>query len=101
MDKWADYLISAVRSNPGMQSIDSVEVHSDFGNIVCETCIMPRALVIEQIKNGRRFATVFRTPIVKWRKGQDVRVVTVGGVDYLRTDSNSVASDNFDNVPEF
>jgi hypothetical protein len=101
MDKWADYLISAVRSNPGMPNIDSVQVHSDFGNIVCETCIMPRALVIEKIKGGCRYATVYRTPIGKWRKGQDVRLVTVGGVDYLRTDSVNMASDNFDNVPEF
>ena len=38
----------------------------------------------------------------KWRKGQDVHLVTVDGKDFLRTDlKNNVASDNFDEVPEF
>ncbi len=101
MDKWADYLISAVRSNPGMPNITSVEVHSDFGNIVCETCIMQREQVIAKIKEGCRYSTVFKTAIGKWRKGQDVRIITVAGKEYLRTDSNTVAEDNFDNVPEF
>ncbi len=101
MDKWADYLVSAVRSNLGQLNIDSLEVHSDFGNIVCETSILPRAMVIEKMKEGYRFSTVFKTAIGKWRKGNDVRLINVGGTYYLRTDCNTVASDNFDNVPEF
>ncbi len=102
MDKWADYLVSGVKTSPDQKRIDSVECHSDFGCVVCENNILSRAELISSIKKGCTYATVFRTAIGKWRKGQEVRLVTVNGEDFLRTDSkNIVASDNFDDVPEF
>jgi hypothetical protein len=36
----------------------------------------------------------------KWRKGDDVHLVTVDGKEYLRTDSDLIAKDQFDDVPE-
>ena len=102
MDKWADCLISAVKTNPDQIHIDFVECHSDFGCVVCENIIVSRTDVILKIKKGCTYATVFRTPMGKWRKGQEVHLVNVDGKDYLRTDlKNNVASDNFDDVPEF
>ncbi len=101
MDKWADYLISAVKTNPDQKHIDFVECHSDFGCVVCEHIIISRIDLISKIKNGCTYATVFRTPMGKWRKGQDVRLVTLDGKDFLRTDSiDTIASDNFEDVPE-
>lgn len=100
MQKWADYLVSAVKTNPNQPRIDSLEVHSDFGNMVCQTEILPRADVIANIKKGITYSTVFRTAMGKWRKGEDVRLVTKNGEDYLRTDTKSEAQDQFDNVPE-
>jgi hypothetical protein len=53
------------------------------------------------MKKGCTYATVFRTAIGKWRKGQEVHLVNVNGEDFLRTDSkNNIASDNFDDVQE-
>ena len=101
MDKWADYLVSGVRSNVGQTRVTVLQIHSDFGNIVSETLIISRADVISKIKSGCRYATVFKTAIGKWRKGEDVHVVTINGEDYLRTDTKNVPSDNFDEVPEF
>ena len=101
MDKWADYLISAVRSNVGQTRVIVLQIHSDFGNIVSETLVMPRDEVIAKIRSGCRYSTVFKTAIGKWRKGEDVHVVTINGEDYLRTDTKSIAADNFDEVPEF
>ncbi len=101
MDKWADYLVSGVRTGPDQKRIDSIECHSDFGCVVCENLILSRTDLIVNMKKGRTYATVFRTAIGKWRKGQEVHLVNVEGEDFLRTDSNNVASDNFDNVPEF
>jgi hypothetical protein len=100
MQKWADYLISGVKSITGSNLINCVEVHSDFGCLVCETTIETRAQVIANIKQGISYATVFRTTLGKWRRGEDVRVVTVDGVEYLRTDAKPEASDNFNDVPE-
>lgn len=100
MQKWADYLISAVRSKAGSPTVDTLEVHSDFGNMVCETSIVSRAEVIANIKRGVSYTTVFRTAMGKWRKGDDVHLVTVDGKEYLRTDSDLIAKDQFDDVPE-
>jgi hypothetical protein len=100
MQKWADYLISGVKSATGSNCIQYVEVHSDFGCIVCETSVVSRADVISNIKKGTSYVTVFKTTMGKWRRGEDVRVVTVNGQEYLRTDAKPVASDNFDDVPE-
>ena len=99
MQKWADYLISGVKSESPSR-IKLVEVHSDFGYMVCETTIFSRAEVITNMKSGVTFSTVFRTPMGKWRKGDDVHLVTINGEDYLRTDNQCIAQDQFDNVPE-
>ena len=101
MDKWADYLVSGVRTGPDQKRIDSIECHSDFGCVVCENLILSRIDLIVNMKKGCTYATVFRTAIGKWRRGQEVHLVNVNGEDFLRTDSNNVASDNFDDVPEF
>lgn len=100
MQKWADYLISGVTTDINQNRIKTVEAHSDFGCMVCETTIFSRADVITNLKKGVTYSTVFKTAMGKWRKGDDVRLVTVNGEDYLRTDNNCVAQDQFDNVPE-
>ncbi len=100
MQKWADYLISGVKTDSNSNRVKTLEAHSDFGCMVCETKVFSRDDVINHMKQGLTFSTVFRTPMGKWRKGDDVRLVTVEGKDYLRTDSQVVAGDQFDNVPE-
>ncbi len=100
MQKWADYLISGVKTDSNNNRIKTVEAHTDFGCMVCETTVFTREDVIAHIKEGQTFSTVFRTPMGKWRKGDDVHLVTINGEDYLRTDSKVLAQDQFDNVPE-
>jgi hypothetical protein len=100
MQKWADYLVSSVKTKTGGSTIESLEVHSDFGSMVCETSIISRADVIANIKRGVTYSTVFRTAMGKWRKGDDVHLVTLDGKEFLRTDSELVAKDQFDDVPE-
>jgi hypothetical protein len=100
MQKWADYLVSRVKSVTGSNLIRCVEVHSDFGCLVCETTIESRSEVISNIKHGVCYTTVFKTAMGKWRRGEDIRVVTVDGIEYLRTDAKPEAADNFNDVPE-
>jgi glutathione synthase/RimK-type ligase-like ATP-grasp enzyme len=80
--------------------IKTVEAHSDFGCMVCETVVFSREDIISNMKNGVTFTTVFKTAMGKWRKGDDVHLVTVNTQDYLRTDDQCIAQDQFDNVPE-
>ena len=100
MQKWADYLISSVKTNPNRPCVDSLEVHSDFGSMVCQTEILSRAELIANLKKGTTYSTVFRTAMGKWRKGENVRLVTINGEEYLRTDTKAEARDQFDNLPE-
>lgn len=100
LQKWADFLVSAVKTHPNENRIESLEVHSDFGSMVSETAIVSREEVIANIKKGLTYSTVFRTAMGKWRKGQDVHLVTINGEDYLRTDAEIKPVDQFDDVPE-
>ena len=100
MQKWADYLISAVKTVTGSSTVEALEVHSDFGSMVCETVVAKREEVIANLKRGVTYSTVFKTAMGKWRKGDDVHLVTINGLDYLRTNNELVAKDQFDEVPE-
>lgn len=101
LEKWADYLIFAVKTNPNQTHIHSVEVHSDFCSLVCETLILSRTEIIANIKKGFTYTTVYKTKTGKFRKGENINLTNINGEDYLRTDiKNNTPSDNFDNVPE-
>ncbi len=102
MQKWADYLISAVKSGPNVTRIDSVEVHSDFGCVVCENLVVSRAEVIANLKKGCTYTTIQRTAMGKWRKGEDVHLVTVDGEEFIKVGANDCKPcDSFEDVPEF
>ena len=102
MMKWADFLISAVKSGPTVECIDCVEVHSDIGCVVCETLIVSRIELITNLKKGFTYTTIFKTAMGKWRKGEDVCLVLVNGKDYIKAGAKDCTPcDSFDNVPEF
>ena len=60
MEKWADYLISGVKTNPNLTLIDSVEVHSDFNAVAYETLNLSRTDIHKQHKK-RLHHTVYKT----------------------------------------
>jgi hypothetical protein len=102
MLKWADFLISAVKSGSTQECIDFVEVHSDIGCVVCETLIVSRAELIANLKKGCTYSAIFRTASGKWRKGEDVCLVNVNGKDYVKVGNKQCTPcDSFASVPEF
>lgn len=103
MARWADYGISEVRYNSDRTHIEKVKVHLIIGtdNIVGTANEWSREQVIANIKNGKTFVTILRKSYVSWEKGQDVHIVTVNGVEYIRTDQNRQTADNLENLPEF
>lgn len=101
MTKWADYCISAVRYNSEHTHIVKVKVHVDSGDQIGSPTEWTRFEVVSTIENRKTFVTIARSSDGKWKKGEDVHIITVGGVKYLRTDANSKASDNLGNLPEF
>jgi hypothetical protein len=56
--------------------------------------------VVLAIQRGTTFVTAFVRD-GKLQRGEDVRIVTINGERYIRTDNNSVRADNLGNLPEY
>jgi hypothetical protein len=100
MEKWADYGISHVRYNYSGSHIVEVQVHEDRGSKLGSSTEMTRNKVVSEIEKGPTFVTITKSN-GKWKRGEDVHIVKVQGVKYIRTDRNAVASDNLGDLPEF
>ena len=101
MDKWADYGISKVGYDDEQTHIVKVQVHEDKGDSIGVGEEWARSQVVSAIERGKTFVTILKSSDDKWCKGEDVHIVTVSGIKYIRTDQNCTASDNLENLPEF
>jgi hypothetical protein len=99
-EKWADYLISAVRYNAAETHIEKVRVHVDNGDSVGPASDWTRAEVIARLEAGYTFVTIFKQD-GKWQKGAEVRVVTIHDEKFIRTDADRTKEDNLGNLPRF
>ena len=101
MEKWADYGIPKVRYNDERTHIAEVKVHEDKGDAFGGAGEWSRNQVVSALERGKSFITILKGTGGKWQKGQDVHVIAVNGMEYIRTDQNHKASDNLENLPEF
>lgn len=100
MAKWADFGIFRVKYNRDRTAIVEVEARSDLAETFGDPQRVPRAGVVAAIEMGRTFVTIYSRDR-KLTKGEDVRVVTVLGQKYIRTDNNSTTADNLGSLPEY
>jgi hypothetical protein len=98
--KWADYAITAVRYNQQQTHIEQLQVREVMDSYLGSPNIKTRSEVIASIKRQFTYVTALKK-LDKWEKGEDVRIITVSNVEYLRTDNNSRESDNLGELPEF
>jgi hypothetical protein len=101
MAKWADYLISAVRYNQEHTHIIQLKAHEDQGDKVGPGKIYERQTIVNAIRGGTTFVTIYKNKEGTWSKGEDVIIINVNGVDYLKTEDNGKEEDNLENLPEF
>lgn len=103
MAKWADYLISAVHYSEGTNRkyISHLRVHPDGDSSVGTGSTWTKDQVVAAINSGSSFMTIYQGSDGKWKRGEDVRVITVNYRHYLRTDANHIEADNLGNLPEF
>jgi len=101
MAKWADWLISAVRYDEDHSRIVRVRAHLDKGDTVGRAEEQTRAQVVGRIEDGKTYCTILKRDGGKWRRGEDVHVVTIDGEKFIRTDANRVSRDNLGELPEF
>lgn len=101
MAKWADFVITKVKYNQDRTHIVEVEVQTDTGEAISnDPRRMARHEVVAAILQNTTFVTAYLRD-GKWQKGEDVRVVTIHGERFIRTDSNSVKADNLGELPEY
>jgi hypothetical protein len=94
-----DYYVSAVRRDENGTTLQ-LKVHQT--NPWDGTgATWQRIEVVGAIENlGKSFMTMYYRD-GKWVTGEDIRVIRVNNVPYLRTDANKTARDNLDNLPTF
>lgn len=98
MDKWADFVITAVRYNEDSSHIIKVKRNQDEGNDLGADEIITRSKVVEDIEKGITYVTSFKNQSGEWTKGKRIHIIKIDGKKYLRTDKTT---DNLDNLPEF
>lgn len=100
-DKWADYLISAVRYNAAGTHIDQVEVRTDNGDSVGAPSSWARADVVKSLEGASTFVTITKGSNDKWQRGAEVRIIEVNSTKYIRTDADATPEDNLESLPTF
>jgi len=100
-DKWADYLISMVQYNVGETHIVKVLAHTDDGDTVGVGYEETRARVVQLVKTGYTFVTIYKNDAGKYDRGAEVRIVRIEGSDYIRTDADATKKDNLGSLPRF
>ena len=101
MEKWAGYLISAVRYNSDHIHIAQIRAHEDTGDSVGEGKTYERQTIVDAINKDTTFVTIYKNNDGKWNKGQKVFVIKVKGTSYLKTVDNGKEEDNLENLPDF
>jgi Protein of unknown function (DUF3892) len=101
-DKWADFVITAVRFNSADTHIAYVQAREDEGNTISEPpTTKSRTEVVTQIEAGYSFCTATKSSDGKWVKGAMVKVVTIEATKYIKTKADGIKKDNLDNLPTF
>ncbi|QNT79407.1 DUF3892 domain-containing protein [Entomobacter blattae] len=101
-EKWAKYIIVAVRYNSSDKHIHSVKRCEDLGDKLGDSEVRTKNAIVNAIENKNlTYATAYQDESGEWVEGAKVSVVVVNGKKYLRTDSNKKEEDNLGNLPEF
>ena len=101
MGKWADFCIYAKRMNSKGTHIDSVKAFPDRGDNFGSEVVKSRANVVQDLKIGVTYMTIFKSAENKWQMGQKVVIDRVNGVDYIKTLPDKLEADNLDKLPDF
>jgi hypothetical protein len=101
MDKWADYCISHVRYNHPKTHIEQVKVREDLGNSLGKPSTWKRKDVLDSLENHETFCTITLGTDDKWNHGDKVEIVTINGINYIKTSKDSAEKDNLGKLPIF
>lgn len=101
MEKWADFVVSGVKYNTHHTAIVEVETRSDNGDTISTIPQrMTRQTVVDALVRGTTFVTTYLQN-GQWKRGENVRPVTIHGQRFIRTDDNWTKADNLGSLPEY
>jgi Protein of unknown function (DUF3892) len=100
-DKWADYVITAVRFNTTGTHIESVQVRQDDGESIGAATTTSRSEVVRLLEAGYTFCTATKGDNGKWNKGAAVKIIVIDGNKFIRTKNDGIEKDNLDDLPTF
>ena len=101
MNKWADYMISAVRYDSSHEKIESVRTHEDEGDKMGIGYYESRQKVVSNIEKGFTYSTVTKRADGRFNRGEEIHIIEVDCTKYIRTDRNKTNKDNLENLHEF
>lgn len=93
--------ISRVRYGHDHTFVDRVVKHSIKEHIVFDGTMASRYEVIKGLHNGISYCTIAIGSNNNWEIQSELRIVFLGGEEYIRNDSSSVPGDNLGSLPEF
>ncbi len=92
MNKWADYLISAVRySDQRREYISYVKVHEDQTRKIGKGYTWNRDEIIEALTAGKTLMTIYRKETGDWIKGMVVNLIKKNDVVIISDNEDSEA----------
>ena len=94
MNKWADYLISAVRYADQQQGyITYVKVHEDQTRKIGKGYTWNRDEIIEALTAGKSFMKIYRKETGDWMKGLVINLIKKND-DVIITDTENSKADH-------
>jgi len=100
LDKWADFLISAVKYNAGHDHIVKVKTHEDKIENVGNSFVESREEVVSKLKKDNKYCTITKGKD-GWKKGEMVQIFEVNNKEFIKTVKNNEEEDNLGELPEF
>jgi len=90
MNKWADYLISAIRYEDDnlKNSIAYLKVHPDFGQEIGAGSTWTKEEVINAMYDGKTFYTILKNNTGEWKRGAQISLVTKNGKSFITDDEH-------------
>lgn len=83
----ADFCITKTQYNSEHNLIVEVEARQVIGDLLAHPQRMPREKVVELIKSSLEFVTGKALLRDRWSRGEDVRLVMIDDVEYLRANT--------------
>jgi hypothetical protein len=81
--------------------MDSAIEHLIDDDGIHESRLVTRKDIVSNLYSRIMCKVIILGPYNTWDYGADIKIATIHGTDYLKTDSNSIPCDKIGNLPEF